>query len=277
MINRLTIIGLGLLGGSIGLAVKKHLSHCQVTGCAHRDGSLKAAKETGAIRDWTLDPAIAVREADLVILCTPVSRIPQWIERIAPHLKPGAIVTDVGSTKTAIVEAGERLIRSPAHFVGSHPMAGSEQKGVAVARADLFADAACIVTHTTQTDPIAADAVEAFWQTLGCRIVRHTPVDHDRLVALVSHLPHAVASALVAVQETASLDLHGRGFLDSTRIAAGDPELWRDIFIENRGNLVSSIDLLTRELFQLSSLLKMNDARAIQEWLAKHALRRSKL
>lgn len=266
MVQRLTIIGLGLLGGSIGLAVRSKLSGCRITGCAHRDKSLIEAQKLGAIDAWTLDCAAAVKDADLILLCMPVSQIPAWTEKIAPHLKRGAIVTDVGSTKDQIVQAGERLVRPPAHFVGSHPMAGSEKTGVAVARADLFHGATCIVTRTAATEASAADVVEQFWQALGCRTVRHTPSDHDRLVALVSHLPHATAAALVAVQEEASLQLHGKGFLDSTRIAAGDPALWRDIFTDNRDNVVTAIERLIEELQRVRRQVA-NDPAGLESWL----------
>ncbi len=270
MIQNLTIIGLGLLGGSIGLGTKKNASDCQITGCAHRDKSLIEAKSVGAIDDWTLDVVKAVKNADLVVLCMPVGQIPAWIMRIANHLKPGAIVTDVGSTKATICHAGE-VIRPPSHFVGSHPMAGSEKTGVNVARADLFKSATCIVTPESTTDECAVQGVSTFWQTLGCRVVRHTPTIHDQLVATISHLPHAVAAALVGVQSAESLDLRGKGFLDSTRIAAGDPALWRDIFIENRDNLVDSLDNFTRELSDLSALLRDGDAAMIEKWLRDRA------
>lgn len=276
MPQNLTIIGLGLLGGSIGLAVKDRIRGCKIMGCAHREGSLKDALALGAIDSWTLDPAEAVREADFVVLCMPVSMIGTWIWKIAGHLKAGAVVTDVGSTKAAICYAGEAIQR-PAHFVGSHPMAGSEKKGVAVARADLFDGATCIVTPTSGTDSGAADTVAAFWQTLGCRVVRHDPETHDRLVSLVSHLPHAVAAAVVAVQSDASLDLRGKGFLDSTRVAAGDAELWRDIFTDNRDNVVIAIDRLIAELATLSRTLRSNDPAALQQWLAQAARVRTSL
>ncbi len=277
MINHLTIIGVGLLGGSIGLAVRSKLSHCKIMGCAHRDASLIKAKQLGAIDEWTLDPQQAVKNADLVVICAPVSLIPVWTEKIATFLKPGTIVTDVGSTKAWIVEEGEKLLPKEAHFIGSHPMAGSEQKGVSVARSDLFEGATCIVTRTESSSDQATRIVENFWKTLGCRIVCHSPQDHDRLVALVSHLPHVVASALVAVQEPNSIDLRGKGFLDSTRIAAGDPELWRDILMDNRQNVIAAIVKLTKELSQLSELLRADDPDAVQKWLADHAETRSKI
>lgn len=277
MLQNLTIIGLGLLGGSIGLGVRSRINNCRITGCAHREKSLIDAQQLGAIDDWTLDVHQAVQDAELVVLCMPVGQIPIWLERIGKDLKPGCVVTDVGSTKQAICDAGARHIVAPGAFVGSHPMAGSEKTGVAVAKADLFQSATCVVTPTAGTDRVAIQKVCDFWQTLGCRIVQHDPATHDRLVAMVSHLPHAVAAALVGVQSTDSLDLRGRGFMDSTRIAAGDARLWRDILMENRANVIDSINHLQHELAHLSTCLRNADASGVEAWLAKQAERRNQL
>lgn len=276
MPRNLTIIGLGLLGGSIGLGVRKFISDCKIMGCAHRPDSLIQAQHLGAVDEWTLDIPQAVREADLVVLCMPVGQIPDWIDKIGPHLKPGAVVTDVGSTKASICAAGEKM-SGPGVFVGSHPMAGGEKTGVACARAELFQGATCVVTPTVATDPSSADQVEAFWTRLGMRVVRHDPKTHDRLVAWISHLPHAVAAAVVGVQTEASLDLRGKGWTDTTRIAAGDPGLWRDIFMENRENLIDAIHELKTELSELTELLKSGQAQAVQEWLSRRAQRRTGL
>jgi len=277
MIQRLTIIGVGLLGGSIGLASRRRISDVKIMGCGHREASLERAQDVGAIDEWTLDPADAVRDADLVVVCTPVGQVGPWLAKIADHLKPGAIVTDVGSTKSAIVTAGERVIRRPAFFVGSHPMAGSEKRGVEVARAELFEGATCVVTRTDATDEAAATIVEDFWDTLGARVVRHTPAEHDRLVALVSHVPHAVAGALMGIQTDASLDLHGRGLLDTTRVAGGDADLWRDILIDNSANVIDGIDAVVAQLMQLRGLLNSQNATVVREWLQTHATARQAL
>lgn len=276
MPRHLTIIGLGLLGGSIGLGVRKFISDCKIMGCAHRPDSLIHAQQLGAVDEWTLDIPQAVREADLVILCMPVGQIPIWIDKIGPHLKPGTVVTDVGSTKASICETGAKM-SGPGVFVGSHPMAGGEKTGVACARADLFLGTTCVVTPTPSTDPSAVDRVEAFWTGLGMRVVRHDPKTHDRLVAWISHLPHAVAAAVVGVQTEASLDLRGKGWTDTTRIAAGDAKLWRDIFMENRENLIDAIGQLNAELSELVQLLRSGNANAVQDWLSRRAQRRTGL
>ncbi|MGC4031078.1 MAG: prephenate dehydrogenase [Tepidisphaeraceae bacterium] len=269
--QKITIIGVGLLGGSVGLAVKGGPGGGRVVGCGHREASLIDAQRLGAVDGWTLDAADAVRDADLVVVCVPVGQLPAWLARIAPHLKPGAVVTDVGSTKAAIVAAGEAAVKGPAYFVGSHPMAGGSQSGVAAARADLFAGATCVVTPTEQTDANALAKIEAFWRQLGMRIVRQNPSEHDRLVALVSHLPHAAAAALVAVQSPASVDLRGRGYTDTTRVAAGDAGLWRDIFLDNKTNVVEAIDRFGAELKRLRDLIAASDAESLTAWLAAQA------
>ncbi|HEX8342239.1 MAG TPA: prephenate dehydrogenase/arogenate dehydrogenase family protein [Tepidisphaeraceae bacterium] len=268
MTQRLTIISLGLLGGSVAMAVRERISGCRIVGCAHREGSLTKAKAAGLLDGWSLDPAAAVAEADLVLLCMPVRQIPLWLAAIGPHLPPGCVVSDVGSTKAAIVAAGEAAVRPPAFFVGSHPMAGSEKSGIDAARADLFDGATCIVTPTPASDTAAAARVESFWRTLGCRLVRHAPGEHDRLVALVSHLPHAAAAAIALVQESASLALHGKGFLDTTRIAVGDPTLWTDILLENGTHVVAGIDRLQDELARLSLVIQSQDPDVLGRWLA---------
>src|SRR5580765_6089087 len=202
--KRLTVLGVGLLGGSIGLAVRSMLSTCRVVGYGHRIATLQAALEAGALDDGYDDPIQAVQGADLVILCTPVGVLGPLLERIAPHMEPGAIVTDVGSTKRSIVARATKVFAEApaarARFVGSHPMAGSEKRGVQHASPDLFRDALCLTTPTEQTDPGALAKVEAFWRLLGMRTRRLSPDDHDRLIADISHLPHAVAAALVNLQ-----------------------------------------------------------------------------
>ena len=241
--KRLSVLGVGLLGGSIGLAVKSLISSCRVVGYGHRTSTLRAALERGALDDAYDHAAEAVRGADLVILCTPVGLLGPLLEEIAPALEPGAIVTDVGSTKRSIVARAARVLpagrgANAARFVGSHPMAGSEKRGVQYASADLFKDAVCITTPDGETDGAALENVESFWRLLGMRVRRLSPDDHDRLIADVSHLPHALAAALVSMQADEGIDLCGRGFLDSTRIAAGDGVLWRDILLDNRDNLL---------------------------------------
>jgi prephenate dehydrogenase len=271
--KRLSVLGVGLLGGSLGLAAKAYLTDCEVVGYAHRAATLKAALDMGAIDEGYEDLDQAVQGADLVVLCTPVGMLPEILNRAAPALLPGAVVTDVGSTKATIVRAAEQSGRS-FKFVGSHPMAGSEKRGVEFGRADLFRNAVCITTPTERTDREALEQVEHFWRRLGMRMRRLTPEDHDRLVCDVSHLPHAVAAALLTAQQDEALDLVGRGFLDATRIAGGDGGLWRDILLDNRVNLTGSISRLKARLDELETLLDPDRSEELRAWLDRAADRR---
>lgn len=276
--RRLSILGVGLLGGSIGLAVRSVLNNeCTLVGYGHRAASLDTARDIGAIDEGYVEPAQAVRGADLVILCTPVGVFPELLRQIAPALKRGALVTDVGSTKRSVVAHAERTLPSHVHFVGSHPMAGSDRRGVEFARTDLFQHAICITTPTPRTHARALQQIEDFWKLLGMRIVRLSPEEHDQRLADISHLPHAAAAALVAMQEDQSLPLAGKGFMDATRIAGGDGGLWRDIFLDNRDNLKQSLKRLTARLDELVKLLEEEDAEALRAWLDSAAERRHRL
>jgi len=273
-IVRLSILGVGLLGGSLGLAAKRSMPGVRVVGYGHRPVTLESALKLGAIDEATADVVSAVHDADLVVLCTPVGLFDGLLGQIAPALKRGAIVTDVGSTKRSVVERGESLV---ARFVGSHPMAGSEKRGVEFARADLFDRALCILTPTPRTDPAALDLVDTFWKKIGSRTTHLAPDTHDELLAGVSHLPHLLAAALVAVQDERAMDLAGRGFLDTTRVASGDGGLWRDILLDNRDHVRASIDRLKTELDTLSKHLDAQDTTAVKAWLDHAAARRDDL
>lgn len=275
--KRLSILGVGLLGGSIGLAAKSTLNGCYVTGYGHRRSTLDKALETGAIDEAYDDPALAVHESDLVILATPVGLFEDLLTKISPALKPGAIVTDVGSTKRSVVATAEKILLPNVHFVGGHPMAGSEKRGIEFARTDLFQNATCLLTPTDQTDPEALASVEAFWKTLGMKTIRLSPAEHDARVGDVSHLPHALSAALILMQEEAALQLAGKGFLDTTRIASGDGGLWRDIFMDNADNLRDGIERLSLSLNHLMKLLDEKDGEAIAQWLDQASRRREGL
>jgi prephenate dehydrogenase len=221
--------------------------------------------------------AEAVRGADLVVLCTPVGLFEAILTEIAPSVAPGAIITDVGSTKRSVVALAERILPKSTHFVGSHPMAGSEKRGVRYAASDLFQGAVCITTPTPQSNSIAVEQVEAFWRRLGMETVRLSPEEHDRRLADVSHLPHALAAALVTMQDDASLPLAGKGFRDVTRVAAGDGGLWRDILLDNRDNLRHSARRLKHHLDDLLARLDSGDPESVRQWLDAAAARRAAL
>jgi cyclohexadieny/prephenate dehydrogenase len=275
--HRVSILGVGLLGGSIGLAIRSKVSSCKVAGYGHRRATLERALEIGAIDEAYDTAAEAVRGADLVVLCTPVGLLGEILTQIAPALGGGAVVTDVGSTKRSVVEAGERVLPAGVHFVGSHPMAGSEKRGVEFARTDLFENATCIMTPTPRTDQAASAKVEGFWRLLGMRTTRLSPEQHDQLLAEVSHLPHAVAAALVAMQADAALPLAGKGFLDATRIAGGDGGLWRDILLDNADNVRTAVGRLRGELDRLLGMLDAGKGTELEVWLNAAASRREAL
>ena len=273
--KRLSVLGVGLLGGSIGLAARYRLKHYRIIGYAHRSETLQSALDRGAIDEGYDDPCRAVQNADLVVLCTPVGMLGALLDRIIPGLASGAIVTDVGSTKRSVVaHATVAMAGSSARFVGSHPMAGSEKRGVQHAQADLFEGATCVLTPDHSTDTDALSIVEKFWGDLGMRTVRMSAEEHDRRVAEISHLPHALAAALVTMQEEQSLALAGKGFADATRIAAGDGGLWRDIFLDNRDNLRASLARLRASLDQMLACLDPENGDLLKAWLDAAANKR---
>jgi prephenate dehydrogenase len=275
--NQVTIIGMGLIGGSLGLALKKAGLARRVVGAGHREVSLQEALSRGAADDVTVDLAAAVRGSDLVVLATPVGLFREIVEQIRPALDAGAVVIDVGSTKAAVVAALEPLVPPGCVFVGCHPIAGSEQRGVAVARADLFQGAACVVTPTGRTPPEVLGRVEALWQGVGMTVHRLSPESHDRLLAEVSHLPHVVASALVRVIGGEAETLVGPGWSDTTRVASGDAALWRDILLSNAAEVAAALERFQGILAAWRSALRHGDAAKIEALLADSKARRDRL
>jgi prephenate dehydrogenase len=276
-LHRLSIIGVGLLGGSIGMAVKSAVTGCEVVGYGHHKDTLKRAIQVGAIDRGTDDFRTAVEGADLVILCTPVGLLGEMLRGISGFLAPGAIVTDVGSTKASVAAAAIEILHQENSFVGSHPMAGSEKRGVEFARADLYRNALCIVTPSDRTPASTVDEIEAFWRLLGMRTCRMSPTDHDRALAEVSHLPHALAAALVTMQSPEAIELAGKGFLDTTRIAGGDGGLWRDIFLDNAVNVRAAIAKLRAQLDAVEKLMEPAKAEELRQWLDAAAAKRQAL
>lgn len=274
MPETLAILGLGLLGGSIAAVARKRAG-LRVVGWSHTEATRHKALEREIIDAAEPTPADAVRDADLVIVCTPVGAIPQVMGMIAGKLKPDAIVTDVGSTKRNLVAAGERLLGKA--FVGSHPMAGSERSGIDASNDALLENRLCILTPTERTPPEATDRIEALWKSLGMRTTRVNPGDHDRLLADVSHLPHLLASAVTSLPEQRGLDVAGQGFRDVTRIAAGDAALWRDILMDNKESIIRSLDRLMANLRDYRTALQANDAGRIETMLAAAAQRRREM
>ncbi len=290
LFDRITIVGVGLIGGSVGLAAKaRNVARC-VVGTGRDPRNLAKAKLLGAIDRGTTDLADAVREADLIVVCTPVDRIAETILRAAPHCKSGAIFTDGGSTKVGIIAAVNGRLPEGVAFVPAHPIAGSEKNGVENARADLFENRLTILTPAglggtgilacesnraqagMPVPPKVGDAVEcvsAFWQALGSRIATMSPEDHDRALASTSHLPHAVASAVAGVTPLEWLPFAAGGFRDVTRIAGGDPHLWTAIFQANRDAVLAALTQFTTRLDEFRRLLETGDGAGLGQWLAE--------
>ena len=272
--KHVTIIGVGLLGGSAALAMKAHDSRVKIAGVGRRKASLDAALKVGAIDTAHLDLQQAVAQTDLVILATPVGAFEMYLRALAGLLPSRALVTDVGSVKAGVVRAAERVLGKGGPFVGSHPMAGSEEKGVAFARADLFTGATCIITPTDHTPARATRRIERLWQTLGMRTVRMKPAVHDRVIARVSHLPHVLAALLMMLPRKGDLDVAATGFQDATRLAGGDPEMWRDILVTNRKQILAAIDAFDDDLMHLRDLVELADTPGIEKFLAAAKKRR---
>jgi prephenate dehydrogenase len=278
--RKITIIGVGLLGGSIGLAAQQHRIADKVWGLVRNKTNLKKCKELRVADEFTQSLDKAVQDADLVILCTPISQMLPLVSRMLGALKSGAIITDVGSVKTGVVHDLEDLIKKAgAHFVGSHPMAGGEKAGVSAARADLFSNAVCVVTPSKNSDIEAVGKVELFWQSLGARVLKMDAAQHDLLVSRSSHLPHVVAATLAGLvldpkSPKQQASLCATGFRDTTRIASGSPEMWRDISMANRKNISRSVDVFVAELKKFQTALKAGDAKAVENFFTTAKTRR---
>ena len=258
-IPTLTIVGVGLIGGSIGLAAKKRGVARVVRGLGRDRTRLERALALGAITEFSLDPAQAAASSDLIIVCTPVDTIVPEIVSLARRCRPGTLLTDVGSTKAIIVGGVENEIPGTARFVGSHPLAGSEKQGAEFASADLLQDRWTMVTPTDRTDAGALQQVAEFWRGLGSKVRLMDPAEHDRALAMTSHLPHLLAAALAGILPQTWNDLTATGFRDTTRIAAGDPELWSAIFAHNRDSVLDALHLLQARLAEFQTALEAHD------------------
>ena len=278
--QKITLVGIGLLGGSLGLAVRqRRLAGC-IEGFVRRPESVTECQQRGIVDRATLDLQAAVTEADLVVLCTPLAQMRGLVERMLPALKKGAVVTDVGSVKGSVARELEPLVSSAgAHFLGSHPMAGAEKMGAAAARADLFQNAVCVITPTAATPAEVLGRLEEFWRALGTRPLRLSPQAHDELVARCSHLPHVVAATLarlvldVAYPKEQPI-LCANGFRDTTRVASGSPEMWRDIALANSENLSTAIGVFIEQLQGLQRAIAAGDTAAVDAFLTQAKRRR---
>jgi prephenate dehydrogenase len=262
------------------MALRKRRLAGSVVGFVRRAASVRECEGLGAVTMATLDLQHAVTDAEVIILCTPIAQMRRLVEQMLPSLKPGVIVTDVGSVKGSVVRDLEAVVaKAGAHFVGSHPMAGAEKMGVAAARTDLFDGAVCVVTPTRKSNPAAVRKVEQLWKSVGARVLKLTPKAHDDLVSRSSHLPHVVAAQLANLILSPEHPkeqgmLCANGFRDTTRIASGSPEMWRDIALANRQNLSRALDAFTDGLEDFGKALERGDAGAVAKFFEQARKRR---
>lgn len=262
-IGHLVIVGVGLIGGSLSLSLKRAGFVHRVTGVGRSRENLELARRLGVVDDWSHDVAAAVRGADMVLLAVPMSAYDSVFAAMSGELSATAVVTEAGSTKQSAIEAAARHLPDPHRFVAAHPIAGTEHSGAGAAFAGLFEGQQCIITPTDDTDPEALAMVQSMWNVTGSRVTLMDAAAHDEALASVSHLPHLVSFALVNAVRRHSGDDPFRfaagGFRDFTRIASSSPEMWRDIALCNRRALLGKIDDLQAELKALRRAVESGD------------------
>ena len=265
--DTVAIIGVGLIGGSIGLALRQRGVAKTVVGIGRRQSSLRVARRAGAVTHTTIDLNKGVAEAELVIVCTPVGTIVDHVRQAAQHCTERVLITDAGSAKQAIVAALDSNLPRGCRYLGSHPLAGNEKTGAANATADLFEGRVAILTPTKNTRAEDFDLLEEFWESLGSVVIQMTPEEHDRALAVTSHLPHVAAAALAAAVPESLFRLCGSGMLDTTRIAAGDPEMWRQILALNRDNVLNALEQYGAKLSALHAAIRDGNQDEITRFL----------
>lgn len=282
--EQITIIGVGLLGASLAKVCRKRQLVNTTVGFGRNADTLQRAEAQNVIDRGTTDLKDAVKDADLVVLCSPVGAIVDRCREMAPHLKSGCLVTDVGSVKAPLVRDIEPLLPDGVHYVPAHPIAGAEKSGLDAATDDLYDGARCILTPTAKTDPGALERVRKFWQDVGMQVQALDAEEHDFIYGAVSHLPHVVAFALIntvgqiktGTQEDI-LCLSAGGLRDITRIASSDPVMWRDIFLANKDNVLELIGRLEETLGHIKHLIEAGDAGALEECFKNANNHRGKL
>ncbi|MBL8013834.1 MAG: prephenate dehydrogenase/arogenate dehydrogenase family protein [Candidatus Omnitrophica bacterium] len=279
LFRKVTIVGVGLIGASIGMAMRKKNLAKEIVGVARKDATLEAAKEQGAIHSGTKNIKDALKDAELIILAAPVNAIIEAIPVVNAHGKRGAIVTDVGSTKALIVDQAQKNLHPSFLFVGSHPIAGSEKSGPQAGSADLFVNTTCVMTPTEKTNRLAKEKVKHFWTQLGAHVKFMPPAEHDEVFACISHLPHVMAYSLAKSIPEQYLSYTTQSLRDTTRIAGSDPKMWNDICVSNTKNILKALDEYAKVLGSIRKAIVDADqqgltdtftqAKAIRERLEK--------
>ncbi len=269
--NKVTVIGVGLIGGSIAMVLKKKGLAGTITGVGRTEENLKTALRLGIIDSYTQDIAEGVSDADFVIVAVPVLKIAETIRAAITHFKPGCIITDAGSVKKALVDEIEPIIPGDVHFVPGHPIAGTEKSGAESAFPELYIDRKCILTPTPRTDKRAVETVKKVWESAGSTVIMMDAAAHDRILAAVSHLPHMIAYTLVntvadiEAAGTDALSYSAGGFKDFTRIASSSPEMWSDICVMNKTSIVKMIDGFQSRLESLKKLISDGDSKGLKD------------
>jgi prephenate dehydrogenase len=280
LFNKVAIVGMGLLGGSLGRALREFRVASCVAGYARRQATLEECRQVGAADLASTDLAEVVNDAEVVVLCTPIGQMGELASQCIPLLRDGTLLTDVGSAKASVVAAIEPLVEGTGvTFVGGHPMAGSEQTGVLASKPDLYVHARCVLTPTPRSPAPSVARLHALWQSVGGRTVEMTPGNHDDWVARASHLPQVLASVLAhhvldPAHPAGVRDLCATGFKDTSRLASGSPEMWRDIALSNSDAIRAAIESWRAELTRFEAALARKDAGAVDQFLRESRDRR---
>ena len=277
LFRKVTIIGVGLIGGSLAKAIKKHRLAREIVGLSQGHQTLATALKEGIIDQGYHDVSKAVANADLVVLAAPVGIITGMLSLIGPHLRRGCIVTDVGSSKAAITKAAQKNLPQHVFFVGSHPLAGSEKAGIAHASAELFDNAACIMTPTDATHRMAKERVKLLWTKVGANVKFMSPEEHDKIFGYVSHLPHMVAFAMMETIPADLVPYAAQGLKDATRIAASSPQMWNDICLSNKRNIINALDEVVKNLSVIRKAISTDDQKTLLNLLKNAKTKRDSL
>jgi prephenate dehydrogenase len=275
--SQISIMGVGLIGGAVGLAVRKAGAAGRVVGYCRRSEAAREAVSVGAVDECLTEAPKAAAGSELVILCAGPESVPGLAAGIVDELVPGAIVTDVASVKSRVVAGCVEALGKKARFVGSHPLAGSEKRGVGHAPELDLGGSTCVVTPNRSTDPKALEAVKNFWSALGMEVLELSPEEHDARLARTSHLPHMAASALCALLREGDREYCASGFRDATRIASGDPAMWTEIALNNREALAAELYKLAKRLQNAADLLTAADRDGLRKFLESGANRREEM
>ncbi|MBM3512534.1 MAG: prephenate/arogenate dehydrogenase family protein [Alphaproteobacteria bacterium] len=282
MFPRVAFVGIGLIGSSMARVLRRDKLAGSIVACARRQETLDACLKLGIADAVTTDPAAAAENADLIVIASPIGTNGDIARAMAPKLKPGAIVTDVGSVKRAVIDAVAPHVPKGVHFVPGHPLAGTEHSGPEAGFAELFQGRWAILTPLIGSDPAAVEKVAAFWRAAGSKLATMDPDHHDRVLAITSHLPHLIAYTIVGTASDLADDLKqeviqfsASGFRDFTRIAASDPTMWRDIFLNNKDAVLEVLQRFNEDLTALQKAIRRGDGDALHALFARtRAIRR---